>query len=137
MLPALVRGDLEVVGEDDGPGGEFGLVDLLELPYCGGGAVRLVRRLVGELEEVDELGRVAFLLPRGVDAGAGLMLGHVRDELGDGGLDLVHCAWVHLGAGGLVGGHEFAHGLSLLPGAWRGWAPPAGRSSVIWPSMTR
>ena len=65
----MVRGDLEVVGEDDGPGGEFGLVDLLELSYRSGGAVRLVRRLVGELEEVNELGRVALLL---IQAGAGL-----------------------------------------------------------------
>ncbi len=65
MLPVLVGGDLAIVGEDDGPSGEFGLVDLLELPHCGGGAVSLVGRLVGELEQVDELGRVVFLLPRG------------------------------------------------------------------------
>jgi hypothetical protein len=69
-LPVPVRGDLEIVGEDDGPGGEFGLVDLLELPHRGGGAVGLVGRLIGELEEVDELGRVAVLLPRGVDPGS-------------------------------------------------------------------
>src|SRR5690242_19592294 len=53
-LPVPVRGDLEIVGEDDRPGGEFGLVDLLELPHGGGGAVGLVGRLIGELEEVDE-----------------------------------------------------------------------------------
>jgi hypothetical protein len=60
-----VRGDQVVVGEDDGPGGKFGLVDLLELPYCGGGAVRLVRLLVGKLKKVDELRRVALLLGPG------------------------------------------------------------------------
>lgn len=70
MLTALVGGDLEVIGEDDGPGGEFGLVRLLEPPYRGGGAVRLVRLLVGELKKVDELRRVALLLPRCVDPGA-------------------------------------------------------------------
>jgi hypothetical protein len=32
-LTALVRGDLQVVGEDDGPCGEFWLVGLLELAY--------------------------------------------------------------------------------------------------------
>src|SRR5215470_6407886 len=105
-LPALVRGDLEVVGEDDRTGGELGLVDLLELPDRGGGAVSVVRCLVGELEEVDELGRVALLLPCGVDPGAGLMLGHVPDELHDGRLDLVHRGWVHLVVGGLVDGHD-------------------------------
>ena len=60
----------------------------------------------GELEEVNELGRVALLLPRGVDLGAGLMLGHVLDELHDGRLDLVHGAWIHLVVGGLIDGHE-------------------------------
>src|SRR5580704_8526313 len=116
MLTALVGGDLEVIGEDDGPGGEFGLIHLLESPHRGGGGVRLVRLLVGELKKVDKLRRVAFLLPRCVDPGAGLMLGHVFDELHDGRLDLVHRTWVHLVMGGLINGHE--HPPSLSSAAW-------------------
>src|SRR5215470_9127783 len=57
-LTALVRGDLAVIGEDDGPGGEFGLIYLLEPPYRGGGAVCVVRLLVSELKKVNELRRV-------------------------------------------------------------------------------
>jgi len=85
----LIGGDLKVIGEDDGTGGEFGLVRLLEPSHGGGGAVRLVRLPVGELKKVDELRRVALLLPRCVNPGAGFVLGHVLDELRDGRLDLV------------------------------------------------
>src|SRR6185437_2114818 len=61
-----VGGDLHVVGEHDRPVGQLAPVDGLELADRGRLAVRLVGRLVGELEEVHEPGGVVLALPRGV-----------------------------------------------------------------------
>src|SRR6266566_5927516 len=74
----VVGGDQLVVGEDDGAGGEFGLIHLFERSYRRRTAVRLVRGSVGELKQMDEPGRVVLLLPGGVRAGAGLVRPHSR-----------------------------------------------------------
>jgi hypothetical protein len=83
----LVGRHLGVVGEDDRAVGQVGPVDGLELADGRGLAVGLVRGFVFEDEQVDGFRGVVRLLPRGVRAGAGLVLGDVADELGDRRLD--------------------------------------------------
>ena len=66
FLRSVIGRHEQVVGEDDGAVDEFRAVDGFELPYGVRGTVRPVRGLIGELEEVDEFGRVVFLLPGGI-----------------------------------------------------------------------
>jgi hypothetical protein len=85
-----VGGDLHVVGEHDRPVGQLGLVDGFERAHALRLPVDGLGRLVGELEEMHEPGRVVLLLPGGVDAAARLAGGDVLHELDDGGLDGLH-----------------------------------------------
>jgi hypothetical protein len=102
----LVGRHFGVVGGDDRAVGQVGAVDGLELADGRGLAVGLVRGFVFEDEQVDEFRRVVLLLPRGVQAGTGLVLGDVADELGDRRLDRVDALGLDRVVGGLVDGHD-------------------------------
>jgi hypothetical protein len=73
--------------------------------------VRLVRRFVGEVEEEDELGRVALLLPRGVIPVPGT--GDLRSDVAvavHGQRDLAMARDLHHRAGGDVLGEQKTSG---------------------------
>src|SRR5262249_28342749 len=84
---------------------QFRRVDGLEAAHRLRLAVRLLGRLILEDEQVHEPRRVVGLLPRRVEPGAGLVGGHVRDELLDRGLDLVNGLRGDLVVRGLVDRH--------------------------------